>query len=180
MWTLSCSSSLSDLISTSVLLTRLCFLGVLYSLWLLYSFCLLICRVLWQEGFDEGTPFGSRYLKGSDSPFCLFGESAFVADSFNTKLLLWWRRKALIYNISTIKSLVVILLLHSFSRPVEFYFMVAPRTIYSQILDHLSSVMYDLYLMEWTLSQIIYWLSTVISFVAPLPKHTLYLGHYTD
>lgn len=74
---------------------------------------------------------------------CLW-ESAFVADSCNTKLFLWWQSKALIYNISSIKSLVVILFLHSFSRPVVFCFMVASKTIYSQILDHLRSVLYGL------------------------------------
>ena len=50
------------------------------------------------------------------------------------------------------------LLLYSFSITVAFYFLLDPWAILSQVLCHLGSIRYSFHLVDWALSQIIYWL----------------------
>lgn len=85
--------------------------------------------------------------------------------------------KDTIYKLNRISSGVIWLLL-SFSRAVLFGFSLDPWNIYSQVLEHLRNIGYKLYLIQWVLNLILYWLVTSTSFVLPWHFCFLHPGHF--
>lgn len=98
------------------------FLGVLHPFYLLQSFCLLLRGVPWAL---RGGITGQILLECSEVFHCLhvvwLCVCVYVSSSRGRKRLQWWLAKVLIYRDSRM-SLLIILLLSSFSRTIVFDF----------------------------------------------------------
>ena len=100
--------------------------------------------------------------------------SIFVPIWYRRKWLWLWLNKALIYEYSRIalwvSCFIIVLLLFSFVffRPVAFRLNLDHWTIQYHVFGHPNNIGYGSYLIEWTTSQISYWMVITTNFVPPL------------
>lgn len=162
---------------------RHCLLGVTHLFWLLWSFIQhsLLHSSLSPKGRGlwKTSHLGLKVVK-TLILWTLFNCRSWLVPIYCKRKLLWrWLSMSPIYEYSGM-SLIVILLLCSFSRTIVFGIPLSPWPIYSQFFVYPSRMSHKFLLMECAFNPIKECLVTLRPFVPPSHQYITQAGHCAD